>query len=79
METQGREGEEKVKVLREEMDEFDSGGQAPLPDDEGNTPPLPEKVSTLLFLFFLQSRFLLLSLALCLMSLIRRKLLTLGI
>ncbi|CAN6816307.1 unnamed protein product [Brassica oleracea var. botrytis] len=27
------------------MDEFESGGQAPLPDDEGgNTPPLPEKV-----------------------------------
>ncbi|KAJ0232461.1 Protein kinase domain-containing protein [Hirschfeldia incana] len=26
------------------MDEFDSGGQAPLPDDEEKTPPLPEKV-----------------------------------
>lgn len=32
------------------MDEFESGGQAPLPDDEGgNTPPLPEKVSALPF------------------------------
>ncbi|KAH0890219.1 hypothetical protein HID58_052648 [Brassica napus] len=41
----------RVAGLREEMDEFESGGQAPLPDDEGgNTPPLPEKVSALLFL-----------------------------
>uniref|UniRef100_A0A1J3DE36 non-specific serine/threonine protein kinase n=1 Tax=Noccaea caerulescens TaxID=107243 RepID=A0A1J3DE36_NOCCA len=39
--------EEEIRVLsgdKKKMDEFDSGGQAPLPDDEGNTPPLPEKV-----------------------------------
>lgn len=39
--TAGRE-EEKIRV--EKMDEFDSGGQAPVPDDEGSAPPLPEKV-----------------------------------
>ncbi|CAL9234085.1 unnamed protein product [Arabidopsis halleri] len=40
--------EEEIRVSREDkkMDENDSGGQAaPVPDDEGNTPPLPEKVS----------------------------------
>ncbi|XP_019083500.1 PREDICTED: casein kinase 1-like protein HD16 isoform X1 [Camelina sativa] len=39
--------EEQIRVSREDkkMDEHDSGGQAaPVPDDEGNTPPLPEKV-----------------------------------
>lgn len=43
----GREREEQDRVLRQDnkkMDEFDSGGQAPLPDDEGKGPPLPEKV-----------------------------------
>lgn len=38
--------EEQIRVLKEDkkMDEFDSGGQAPVPDDEGSSPPLPEKV-----------------------------------
>lgn len=26
------------------MGEFNSGGQPPLPDDDGSAPPLPEKV-----------------------------------
>ncbi|AEC07749.1 putative protein kinase CK1-CK1-Pl family [Arabidopsis thaliana] len=42
-----KEEEEQIRVSSEDkkMDENDSGGQAaPVPDDEGNAPPLPEKV-----------------------------------
>lgn len=68
--------EEEIRVSREDkkMDENDSGGQAaPVPDDEGNTPPLPEKVSPLLLvLLFLRSfSSWELSLALCVVFLIR--------
>lgn len=74
--------EEQIRVSREDkkMDEHDSGGQAaPMPDDEGNAPPLPEKVSTFFVGFVISTQFSsykvgLLSLALFVVSLIRRKL-----